>query len=331
MPKTLERGDIYFFYRPKVDVEDVESLDQTQRFHIVMVPDDTKKGRLFVVGKKRLPEMTKGKAKSTSREWMMNYTTATPGKIGSALGPVVYRTKTKGERTQPEAIPAAEGRYALYERDGSTRLGYRVTNPKQRGKALDELGILQEASYVIAVRNPEVKVRGFPDRKPKYPKTLQKQFADERWIDVGDPKLLDYENAQLVLIGAHEGFDKEDPKITGRPNLFKKLGLERREWRTESIEKGEFAAPSAEAKPVAPKRDRTKGGKRGGRVATRAPSAAGLARALKGVHFPRSRRSLVSHAKNNEADKEVVGVLRELPNRQYKNMADVQKAFSEVR
>ena len=35
---TIERGHIYFFYRPKVELEEVSSVDDVQRFHILLVP-----------------------------------------------------------------------------------------------------------------------------------------------------------------------------------------------------------------------------------------------------------------------------------------------------
>ncbi|THH33109.1 hypothetical protein EUX98_g1056 [Antrodiella citrinella] len=49
---TIERGHIYFFYRPKVELEEAHSIDDVQRFHMLLVPrppdfsvhsDDTKK------------------------------------------------------------------------------------------------------------------------------------------------------------------------------------------------------------------------------------------------------------------------------------------------
>jgi hypothetical protein len=68
MSKVIETGDIYFLYRHKVDVEQAHSLDDIQRFHQNMLPDKAKKGRLFLLGKKRMPEIVKGKSKSTERE-----------------------------------------------------------------------------------------------------------------------------------------------------------------------------------------------------------------------------------------------------------------------
>ena len=35
---TIERGYIYFFYRPKVELENVHSIDEVQRFHMLLVP-----------------------------------------------------------------------------------------------------------------------------------------------------------------------------------------------------------------------------------------------------------------------------------------------------
>src|SRR5919106_3146268 len=93
MSDPIETGDIYFFYRPKVDVDRPQAIDDVQRFYLVMVPDEGAKSRLFVVGKKRLPEIHPGQSKSREREWMMTTLASTPEKIGEELGPVVYETK----------------------------------------------------------------------------------------------------------------------------------------------------------------------------------------------------------------------------------------------
>ena len=44
MSEVLERGDIFFFYRPRVGVEQVRSLDDVQRFFVVLRPDDAAPG-----------------------------------------------------------------------------------------------------------------------------------------------------------------------------------------------------------------------------------------------------------------------------------------------
>lgn len=331
MTDQVEKGDIYFFYRPKVNAQRVENLDDVQRLHVVLVPDGADNARLFLVGKKRMPEIVKGKPKSTAREWMMIDMTGKPKEIGEALAPLEYETKTRGEQEQGEAIPAGEGRYAIFERDNSSRLAYRLDNPNKPGKAQQELKILSEASYIISVRNPSLDVPGFPHSKPDYPKRLQDKFADKRWIDVDDSRLLDYENAQLLLIGAHDDLGEEEVSISGKAALFKTLGLNAREWPTEALEGGRLAEPQMKPDTHEPKGDRSKGGKRGGKAASGTASAAGIAQALKGVDFPCGKSDLIKQAKANHAADEVVDVLNEFPDRQYETMADIQKAVGEVR
>lgn len=331
MADYVEKGDIYFFYRPKVNARKVESLDDVQRLHVVLVPDDHDTARLFLVGKKRMPEITKGKPKSTAREWMMIDMTGKPKEIGEALAPLEYETKTRGEQEQGEAIPVGEGLYTIFERDNSSRLAYRLTSPDSPGKAQAELGILAEASYIISVRNPSLDVPGFPQSKPSYPKRLQDKFADKRWIDIDDNTLLDYQNAQLLLIGAHDDLSEEQVSITGKGALFNTLGLNKREWPTEALEGGQLAEPQMQADTHEPKRDRSKGGERGGKAATGTSSAAGIAQALKGVDFPCGKAELIKHAKGNHASDEILKVLNEFPDRQYETMADIQKAVGEVR
>lgn len=331
MANYVEKGDIYFFYRPKVNAEKIRDQDDIQRLHIVLVADKDNAARLFVVGKKQLPDIAEGESKSTAREWMMNYRTGKPKDIAEDLAPLEYKTKTRGEQEQGEAIPVGEGRYVIYERHNSSRLAYRLANPNKPGKAQKALGILAEASYIISVRNPSVDVPGFPDAKPDYPKSLQNKFADKRWIDVDDPKLLDYENAQLLLIGAHADLSGEEIDITGKADLFTTLGLKKREWPTEALEDGKLTEPQMKPESKEPASDRSKGGERGGKAAINAASSAGIAHALKGVDLPCDKSDLVKQAKSNKASDEIIEVLEDFPSREYKTMADVQKAMGEVR
>ncbi|SOC53422.1 Protein of unknown function [Chromohalobacter canadensis] len=331
MATYVEKGDIYFFYRPKVNVEKVQGLDDVQRTYMVLAPDDGDAARLFVVGKKRMPKIPQGKPQSTAREWMMNDMTGKPKEIGKALAPLEYDTKTQGEQEQGEAIPVGEGRYAIFERNNSTRLAYRLSSPDKPGKAQRELGILAEASYIISVRNPELDVPGFPDSRPNYPKRLQEKFAEKRWIDIDDSKLLDYESAQFLLIGAHDALSEEEITLGGKPNLFKTLGLKKRNWPTEALEAGKLSEPQMEPETREPAGDPSKGGERGGKAARQTSSAAGVAHALKGVDFPCNKADLIKQAKANHANDDVIKVLNEFSQRQYETMADVQKAVGEVR
>lgn len=49
--KIIQRGNIYFFCRPKI-----ENPEDIQRFFFILKPEKQKKYHLLVVGKKHLPE-----------------------------------------------------------------------------------------------------------------------------------------------------------------------------------------------------------------------------------------------------------------------------------
>jgi hypothetical protein len=78
--QVIEQGDIYFFYRPKKGAEEVKGIEDVRRFFMVTAPEqeennntnNSKKSqlyRLFVIGKKSLPEIRKTEARSSERYW----------------------------------------------------------------------------------------------------------------------------------------------------------------------------------------------------------------------------------------------------------------------
>ena len=85
--KIVEQGDIFFFYRPKVGTEEVSNIGDIQRFYMVTVPETKdRKYRLFVLGRKQLPEIVGGKSTSEERNWALNtLTTNNPEDIRKEL------------------------------------------------------------------------------------------------------------------------------------------------------------------------------------------------------------------------------------------------------
>src|SRR6476469_1532929 len=73
--EILEQGDIYFFYRPKKDAEEIKSIEDVRRFFMVTAPEEEKNNnksrlyRLFIIGKKSLPEVRKTEARESERYW----------------------------------------------------------------------------------------------------------------------------------------------------------------------------------------------------------------------------------------------------------------------
>ena len=72
--EILEQGDIYFFYRPKKAAEEVKGIEDVRRFFMVTAPEEnssekSRLHRLFVIGKKSLPEVRKTEARASERYW----------------------------------------------------------------------------------------------------------------------------------------------------------------------------------------------------------------------------------------------------------------------
>ena len=361
----IEHGDIFFFYRPKVGTEEVEDIEDVQRFYMVTSPEQKGKRhnsnnkdiyRLFLVGQKQLPEIIEGKSTSKERNWALNtLTTSDPEDIHKELLPAEYTTETRGKRRIAAAAPAGEGKYSIVKHDGHTELAYLLELPEVPGPTQREFEIKKEASYIISVKNPDISVPGFAafsskEKKPKYPKHLMEKFGDRRWINIEDPDLLNYENTQLLLIGARKkdveeelGIDIDEEKETERSaDMFKELKIRKEQIPLKPLLKGKF--PEKEEIPMAQEVKQlskeqapgVRGGKIGGKAAaTKAASAAAISKVLAGIEFPEDKRKIIEYAERNkrkvEEPEAVINTIKEIPDRTYHNMADVEKALGEIR
>src|SRR5215208_7600339 len=239
--EILEYGDIYFFYRPKKNSEEVKGIEDIRRFFMVTAPEETgekKMGRkkemyrLIVIGKKSLPEIRKTEARGSERYW---------GRVGGIFEDPKELTKelfSDEFRKGDIARPVGEGKYAIVKYQKHTELAYILEMPKEPGEAQKELGIEKEASYVISVINPKKPVpEGYPsvNQPPQYPESIQQEFNDnENFIPLTkNLELINYQNAQIILIGAREGKDVikkeigidmvEELETSRSPDIFSKL------------------------------------------------------------------------------------------------------------
>jgi hypothetical protein len=356
--KTIEQGDIFFFYRPKVDTEEVKGLKDVQRFYMVITPEEKEKNdiyRLFLIGQKQLPEIVEGKSTSEEKNWALNIlTTSNPDHIHKELLPAEYTTETKGKRRLASAAPAGEGKYTIVKHDNHTELAYMLELPEMPGPTQREFEIKKEASYIISVKNPEVNIPGFAavsEKKPAYPKHIKEKFGDRRWISIEDPQLLNYENTQILLIGARKkdveeelGIDIDEEKETeNTADMFKELKVRKEQLSLKPLMKGKFPnkgeipMDQEEVKHLSKEQyPGGKGGKIGGKIAaTRSTSAAAVAKLLSGIKFPKDKNELINYAKKNKAkvksSDEIIKVIKELPARRYDNMADIEIALGEIR
>src|SRR5918996_3488168 len=247
-PDVLEYGDIYFFYRPKVGSEGVKGIDDVRRFFMVTAPEETttntkrsgekekthsKHYRLFIIGKKSLPEIRKSEARSSERFW------ARVGGIFERPEDLTKELLSDEFRKGDAARPVGEGKYAIVKHQNHTELAYVLEMPREPGEAQQELGIEKEASYVISVINPKIpKSSSLPttEEPAKYPQEVLNEFNEnENFVSLSkDTKFIDYQNAQVILVGAREGKDVVNSEMgidmkeeQSSSDIFNKLKLRR--------------------------------------------------------------------------------------------------------
>ncbi len=357
----IERGDIFFFYRPKIDTEEVKDIKDVQRFYMITGTESTTSNkrkedtyRLFLVGQKQLPEIVEGKSTLKERNWALNILTTTNAEdIHKEFLPAEYTTESRGNRRLAAATPAGEGKYLIVKHDGHTELAYLLELPQELGPTQKEFEIRKEASYIISVKNPKISMPGFAAfssaRKPEYPNRLMEMFGDKRWIDIENSELLDYENAQLLLIGARKKDVKDELEIDideekenqKSADIFKELKVRKEEVPLKPLLKGKFPAKeeipiAQEVKHISKNESPGRGGKKGGKItASKSPSAAAIAKLLSGIDFPKDKTKVIEHAERNKTklhlSENVIGTLNEIPDRTYHNMADVEKAIGNIR
>jgi|SRR5918993_5092203 hypothetical protein len=127
--------------------------------------------------------------------------------------------------------------------------------PKEPGKAQEELEIEKEASYIISVINPKVPVpEGYPstEQPPEYSESILVGLEPkENFIPLSkDIRLIDYQNAQVILIGAREAKDvlnkeigidiKEEEETEQTADIFGKLQIERKRTPVRPLIEGKF-------------------------------------------------------------------------------------------
>ncbi|KAK6911174.1 hypothetical protein RJ641_023267 [Dillenia turbinata] len=193
--EILERGKIYFFYRPKVDKE-AKSPGDVQHLYIALQPhsgekpvedkqdpssgkEGSKKSssaeggtgkqevnieeqvllRLMVMGKKSLPDPKK---RSTPFWGYMEYVTTYVDDMKKVLQDEEYDTATRGHRHRPSARALAEGVYRILRHNPNkgmhTHLVYKLELPpeEEKNEPQESLNIEHEGSFLIQIKNPEL-------------------------------------------------------------------------------------------------------------------------------------------------------------------------------
>ncbi|MBE0599192.1 MAG: hypothetical protein IH614_18260 [Desulfuromonadales bacterium] len=247
--ETLEAGDIYFFYRPRVGVEEPAGKDDLQRLYMILHPAQKERYRLAVIGRKELPDPAAG---GRARYWgYVETVRKDPASIRKELGGEEYRTRTRGERHLPAARPAGEGVYRLLRHGDHTHLIYALELPEKPGEVQEELNIAAEASYIISIANPQKRGRGTPglvrQQTADYPKPLQDAFHGRKFADADPPAFLDHEGAEFLLIAASDDIRGElgvelqtDEETPASADIFHDLRLDRKKRPIEPLFEGKW-------------------------------------------------------------------------------------------
>jgi hypothetical protein len=279
--EVLEKGDIFFFYRPKTKIVDdssggdVKSIDDIRRFFMVTATtttaanteneqqqqqfdgtnsktpkeEESQRYRLFVIGKKSLPEIRTSEARRSERYWAkVGGIFENPQELTSDLLSDEFR---KGDA----ARPVGEGKYAIVKHQDHAELAYVLEMPEEPGEAQRELGIEKEASYIVSIINPKVPVpAGYPssEEPPNYPESILKEFGEnENFISLArDLRFINFQNAQMILVGAREGRDviqkefgvdiREEKETVHSADIFSKLKIEKDKVPTKPLIEGKF-------------------------------------------------------------------------------------------
>ncbi|AIL64609.1 hypothetical protein NOVO_01010 [Rickettsiales bacterium Ac37b] len=208
----LQKGIIYFIYRPKVETHPKSSGDDIQHFFIVLKPETEKQLIVLVVGKKKLPNNKEhhfafvNKIESSLEAFMEDFEEKT------------YFTHTKGKRTLPAAKLISEGSYIISDHHNHTHLFYTLTSSSER-KDIKKFGIMQYGDFIIHVKNPNSyspsKQGLSANQKALYPNKLQNIFKDYKFIPVKPVDFLNYEGAEILLTGTNiENIKREEQALS---------------------------------------------------------------------------------------------------------------------
>jgi hypothetical protein len=196
-----------------------------------------------------LPEIRATEARRSERYW---------AKVGGIFENPQELTKellADEFRKGDAARPVGEGKYAIVKHQDHAELAYVLEMPEEPGEAQRELGIEKEASYIVSIINPKVPVpAGYPssEEPPNYPESILKEFGDnENFISLArDLRFIDFQNAQMILVGAREGRDvihrefgidiREEKETVYSADIFNKLKIEKDKVPIKPLIEGKF-------------------------------------------------------------------------------------------
>ncbi|BCS22279.1 uncharacterized protein APUU_30504S [Aspergillus puulaauensis] len=213
---VIEKGLIYFFYRSRVNVPEAHSMQDVARSFFILRPTplgsavDREQGAADTGATCRLLMLPKKKYPRSGREREMGFVEKAGISMKKLQDTFIpgdsYETSTRGTREVPEAKPYAEGVYAITTTKRATHLVYHITLPEKAGEIQEDFGLSDRGSWLMQSKNPKLPGPPFArlPQEPEFPESIQQKFRNLRWIPT-EPELLDYPNAQFLIIGSSTG------------------------------------------------------------------------------------------------------------------------------
>ncbi len=169
----LEKGDIYFFYKPKKEIVKATSITDVARFFFVLAPSEGKY-RYIVLGNKKMPSTRDGGNPSWGLIQMVGgrgFAAWSPGKIN----------------TSNSSRPAGEGIYTIITHRDHTHLLYSLELPRVRGAVQKEFNIAAEGNYIFLERPVKTS-----------PNSIEQPFSNFSPVTKNN---LDIRGTEILLVG----------------------------------------------------------------------------------------------------------------------------------
>lgn len=223
--EILGKGDLYAFYRPKVEERSPSGPSDIQRFFLIL-----KFGQshytLLALGKKRMP------VEATHRleyAFVENVAESQQG-FHQWLEEKNYDTATQGKRHLPSARALAEGKFILFQHRNVAHFAYELQT-QTMGPIQNDVDLVPKANYVISIKNPHHEGgKGLPpEERAKYPQKLQEAFGDYKFMPLRDLDYLRYRGAELLLIdekSADSEFSSSEVQSAFKSFPHKEIGKE---------------------------------------------------------------------------------------------------------
>lgn len=171
--KLVEQGDIYFFYKPKKSLSEVQGIDDVSRFYFVLQPDKENFSRFIVMGGKKMPALSDGNKTSWG--------------IIQMVGGRGFASKKTAKTSGKFSRPAGEGIYAVVQHRNHTHLLYMLELPDIPGEVQQSFNIFPEANYIFLSR---------PIETP--PSNMDVPFSNFSRVQIKD---LNLRGTEILLVG----------------------------------------------------------------------------------------------------------------------------------